>query len=274
MPGTQELVLTRKPPAELHPSKQKLVKGVLRISLEDGAGSRGEGEGEVAPPAAAASAVGKRAATKGSSIVASSLARAAAHSPSAPSRGNRAHIHKSAAANSRLGSGGGGDTVNTRGSPGGRGGAIAARARKTPAGAGGANSPPGEEAYEEEVGSRVAVGDTIKANEEEEEEQWEGVVWDEDETNEVDSLGAVSASVGTMEVASLHEESSRAGATAPEPQDLLIRVIGIDDIREVKPCRDSLFIGSGGNALHFLPLPHQKRTIKMSSKLTLRYCLL
>ena len=33
-PGIQELVLTRKPPAELHPSKQKLVQGMLKISLE------------------------------------------------------------------------------------------------------------------------------------------------------------------------------------------------------------------------------------------------
>lgn len=191
---------------------------------------------------------------------ATSPSRAAPDSPSAPGRGNSAHTHKSAAANNKLGSGGG--TVNARGSPGGRDGAITARTRKAAAGAGGANSPPGEEAYEAGVGSRVAVGDTIKANEEEEEEQWEGVVWDEDETNEVDSLGAVSASVGTMEVASLHEESSQAGATAPEPQDLLIRVIGIDDIREVIMCRHSLFIGNGENALHFLPLPQKKRTIK------------
>lgn len=213
--------MTRKPPAELHPSKQKLVQGVLKISLEGG----GESEREAA---AVAAGVG-RAAAKGRTIVSSS-ARAAVNASSASAGENSAQMTIGAAAKNALGS----NTVNAQGSSADRNGVITVRARETAGGGGGGAKSPLRGDDEAEVESRVAVGDRIK----EEEEKWGGVTWDEDEATEAGSLGTVSASLGSMEVASMNDETSQASPiTAPEPQDLLIRVVGVDDIREVKSSR-------------------------------------
>lgn len=56
--------------------------------------------------------------------------------------------------------------------------------------------------------------------------EWGGLTWDEDEIGEVDSLGALGGSLGTVEVASEHGEVSH--------EDLLIRVKGAADTTEVR----------------------------------------
>ena len=192
-PGVQELKLTRRPPADLHPSKQSLVQGMLRICLED---SR---KADVA----ASKAVERRTAiTKGkhpTSATTTTAAAAADLKIQLPGKSNPES----------------GEHLQLR-----------------------------EKAHEKvELGSKIAVGDTeekvgyktpVGSIKRGEEKEWEGLTWDEDEMFEADSLGAVSASLGTMEVASIREENSRASGIVPEPQDLLMRVIGIDDVGEVR----------------------------------------
>lgn len=255
--------MTRKPPAELHPSKQKPVQGRLKISLE---GSPHGGKEE----AAAADPKPKRAAATIAEGISRPRPASAATDVSEPvTAGNSAQAtDKNSAAATRLGRG---MVRAQRPTDDDRAGKNVARANNT---VGGASSqqprrnkaqeaelmgsrvvaheeeelagsriaheaePMGSRtAHEAGLGSRMAVaGEIIRGEkEEEEEERWEGVAWDEeDEALEADSLGTVSASLGTMEVASLHEENSQDGPRVPEPQDLLIRVMGVDDIREVR----------------------------------------
>lgn len=76
--------------------------------------------------------------------------------------------------------------------------------------------------------------------------EWEGVIWHDDDTGEAESLGTVSASLGTVEVASKHGDIPQAGSL-PEPYDLLICLKGIGVIREV---RSESRLKQNGRILH------------------------
>lgn len=195
-PGIRRLELSRKPASELRPSVQKLVQGMLEFSLET-------------PRTAAAAA-----AAADDDVAPSATVTANTSTPLAYKTHGR----------NRLCDGVRGGTVNAGSPPGGHSAAATKFWHKNKE----ANIHP-EKDHEVEQASRVIEEDIV----EHETGEWEGVVWDEDDMSEVDSLGTVSASLGIVEAASKHRKTSRADPTVPEPQDLLICVKGAVGIREV-----------------------------------------
>lgn len=195
-PGIRVVALARKPSEELRPSLQKLVQGTLEFLLES--------SHEAAAPSAA------EATTAAVATVHDAVPVPVATTKTDKLKRMTSRLHGMAEAR-RPGSA--------------EGGAAAEFSQQNQ----GENAQPGEDEDAQEM-SPVDGGVTVKQGVGE----WEGVTWDEDDIAEASSLGTISASLGTVEVASKTEDVSQAGFTTPDPQDLLICLKGIAGIKEVR----------------------------------------
>lgn len=239
-PGTRGIVLSKKPAAELKLSKQKLVQGMVEFSLET-ARAAAAAEAVAVAGSGGTSALSEN--FKGDTSKASATHRVQAGS------GGTASLAGGACRKAEGGSNGKATTGkpvwwnNSKGAEtgdlgeGGNNAAVAAKGRKG--------------RRQEHAASAAAAAVAEKSIDEQRlTTEWAGVMWDEDDAPEAESLGTVSVSMatissatlgtagsvtlGTVELASKDGDVAHAGLSDAVPQDLLVCLKEVVGVREVK----------------------------------------
>lgn len=258
-PGIRGVVLAKKPAAELKLSKQKLVQGMVEFSLET----------TRAATAAVEEAAAAHQATAGSAAAADGGGGGAA--PSQTTKGSRSKVSSRSTMTQAV-EGGGAAACTGSGVKSARTTSKSQQkidSKATTAGGKShfwerSNIKEGENAKDNGGGGRNEEGiskgrkgqkpekyvaEKEADGEQEREAEWEGVTWGEGDLPETVSLGTVGASgtgsggaasqdgttvsLGTVELASKPGDTTQSGLREDEPQDVLICLKGVVDMRKV-----------------------------------------